>query len=294
MNTTIGVTGGATTDPDVSSQVSAVVCTWNAIASIQAVLQSLGENGVKEIIVVDADSDDGTREVATDLADRVITDPRKGLATARNYGIAEATGRWVLNCGADNVMPPGSIAAMVRELERRGWSGVSACTVLDGSGGSYLSWAMGAYKRARYYPGERPVIGTPTIFATDLLQANPYDPIMSWSDDGDLCTRLGAEGHRFGISDVEVLESGTETLGSIFTRWRGYGKSDWETYRKYGPRWSVPRKIWSLLHPLRHELIYPFVTIKGTDRLRVFPFLALITGIRYWSWLRHVVRARRR
>lgn len=277
-----------------AADVSAVVCTWNAIASIEATLRALRENGVKEVIVVDADSDDGTREVAERLADMVVTDPRKGLATARNYGIAAATGRYVLNCGADNVMPPGSIETMIAEMKRRGWTGVSACTVLDSGGGNYLSRAMDAYKRARYYPGTRAVIGTPTIFATELLQNNPYDPAMSWSDDGDLCTRLGAEGHTFGISHAEVLESGTESLASVFTRWRGYGRSDWETYRKYGPQWSVRRKIWSLLHPLRHELIYPVIAIKGRTRIAVTPFLFLITVLRYWSWAQHVLRARRR
>ncbi len=43
--------------------ISAVVCTMNSIKSIHMCLQSLHNCGVGEIIVVDANSKDGTRQV---------------------------------------------------------------------------------------------------------------------------------------------------------------------------------------------------------------------------------------
>ena len=73
------------------SDVSAVICTKNSIASIQACVQSLKDSGVGEIIVVDASSTDGTRVVADSLADLVLEDPGTGLGQARNIGIAASS-----------------------------------------------------------------------------------------------------------------------------------------------------------------------------------------------------------
>ena len=51
--------------------VSAVVCTMNSISGIRACLTSLRDAGVGQIVVVDANSTDGTREVSQELADLV-------------------------------------------------------------------------------------------------------------------------------------------------------------------------------------------------------------------------------
>ena len=71
--------------------VAAVVCTMNSGVSIRECLASLRAAGVGELIVVDASSSDGTREIALELADQVVDDPGIGLGNARNVGIAITT-----------------------------------------------------------------------------------------------------------------------------------------------------------------------------------------------------------
>lgn len=275
----------------IAEDVSAVVCTWNAAATIDDCLQSLKENQVGEIILVDADSDDRTREIAKKYTDKILSDPREGLARARNIGITEASKKYVLNVGADNVMPTGSINKMLQYIQDNGYSGVSAMTFLKDSDRNYISWAMNCYKKARYYSGERNVIGTPTLFTAKLLKENPYDNKMSWSDDGDLCDRFRKNGHRFAVSDVVVYEIGSENLRSVLYRWKGYGKSDWEVYTKNKPEWKFTRKIYSLTHPLRNELIFPFMRIPGVNRIFALPFLWLITFIRYFYWVKYSINS---
>lgn len=266
--------------------VTAVVCAWNAARSIKTCLLSLHENNVREIILVDADSNDGTREITKDLADRVYTDPRQGLAVARNIGLDNAQCKYFLSVGADNKMPSGTVRAMVDELERGFYSGVGCTTIIEESN-DYFSWALNKYKKARYFPGERQVIGTPHMYKTDLLRKYRFDPIMSWSDDGDLCDRLIADGHKLVIIDKPAIEISQSNLKDIFKRWQMYGKSDWETFRKYKPTWSTKRKILSILHPLRKELLQPLVRAGNFfDIIRIVPFLLLITTIRYAGWLR--------
>ena len=85
--------------------VSAVVCTLNSISGIESCLLSLRNSGVGQVIVVDANSIDGTAEIAAQLADLVLHDTGSGLGNARNLGIAQSTGDLVLNMGSDNVLP---------------------------------------------------------------------------------------------------------------------------------------------------------------------------------------------
>ena len=75
--------------------VSVVVCTKNAKATIEQVILSIKRNNPKEIIVVDANSQDGTREILEGMGVRVLTDPGKGLALARQIGIENASGEFV-------------------------------------------------------------------------------------------------------------------------------------------------------------------------------------------------------
>ena len=265
--------------------VTAVVCAWNTARSIKKCLLSLHENNVREIILVDADSNDGTREIAKNLADKIYTDPRQGLAVARNIGLENAKCKYFLSVGADNMLPSGTVRAMVDELEKGVYCGVGCTTILEETNG-YLSWALDKYKKARYFPGERQVIGTPHMYKTDFLRKYRFNPKMSWSDDGDLCDRLMADGFKLVIIDKPAIEISQSNLNDIIKRWKMYGKSDWETFRKYKQIWSVKRKISSILYPLRKEFLEPLLKVGNIfDIIRIVPFLILITMTRYFGWL---------
>ena len=105
------------------SDVAAVVCTMNSISGIRECLTSLLESGVKEIIVVDAFSTDGTKEVARELADLVVTDPGTGLGRARNAGVEKTTKPLILNMGSDNVVPDGELQKMIDYLLENNFCG---------------------------------------------------------------------------------------------------------------------------------------------------------------------------
>lgn len=275
-----------------ASAISAVVCTRNVVRELEACCAALRANGVREIVVVDGLSSDGTLELAQRLADRVLSDAGGGLAHARNLGLQAATGEFVAFVGPDNIMPPGSMDRMLAELDRAGWVGVSAVTRCP-AGGRYLTRSMDFYKRLRFYPGERPVIGTPTIYRRAIHATEPYDTRCEVCDDSDLCARLGARGFRVGIADVEIIEQSEADLPSVIRRWRWYGLSDAQYYAKYAPGWGVPRKIRSFLHPLRSEFYLPAREALRRGRPGVLPFLALITVLRYSGWIRTARKAAR-
>ena len=275
------------------SDVSAVVCTLNSVASIERCLVSLRDAGVGEIIIVDARSSDGTREIASRYADQVLEDPGTGLGNARNIGIAESTKPLVLNMGSDNVLPAGQLELMIKTLENGNYDGVSARTHVEGT--NYPSRGLNAWRKGRFRAGPATVIGTPTLFLGDLLRSFPYDPERTFSDDSELCDRWQRKlGATFAISDAEVVEIGKTSWDEVNRRCQMYGTSDAEIYRWESENWSTSRKAKSLLHPVRSDLITPMRILAKKEAARALPFLMLFTARRYVAWLRASQRSKSR
>ncbi len=267
------------------SDVSVVVCTMNSITSIEACLTSLRDCSVGEIIVVDAGSTDGTRDVARQLADCVLQDPGIGLGNARNIGIAETSKELVLNMGSDNVMPPGQLESMIDTLQVGGYDGVSAQTRVEGT--SYPARGLNAWRKGRFLPGRVAVIGTPTLFRGELLRSHPYDAERAFSDDSELCERWHQQfGSTFAISDAEVIEIGKTSWPEVRTRARMYGISDHDVYRRGVQQgWSMSRRIRSLAHPLVADLVTPVRRLSFSQAINATPFLASFAALRYWYWI---------
>lgn len=79
---------------------------------------------VREMVVVDTGSADRTREVAEEAGARVFSFPWTGdFAAARNYGLARATGDWILVLDADEILAPVSPEALAALLEVPGVEG---------------------------------------------------------------------------------------------------------------------------------------------------------------------------
>lgn len=100
------------------------ICTYNGAHRLPAVLDSLQqqtntENIQWEIIVVDNNSCDRTPEVVKTYQAcwplspplRYVTEPKQGLAFARNRAVAEAAGNWVGFLDDDTVPRPNWVAA---------------------------------------------------------------------------------------------------------------------------------------------------------------------------------------
>jgi glycosyltransferase involved in cell wall biosynthesis len=275
------------------SDVSAVVCTKDSISSIRPCLVSLRASGVGEIVVVDANSTDGTLEIAHEFAGQVLADPGIGLGNARNIGIAGTCLPLVLNFGSDNVMPAGQLPLMIDALEAGQFQGVSAQTRISDRG--FLPEGLNRWRRGRFVPGPAAVIGTPTLFVGEMLRSQPYDTTRRFSDDSELCERWTREfGARFGISEAWVEEIGKTSWPEVKVRCRMYGESDYEVFRAGRMRgWGVKRSLKSLSHPLRADFVEPIVALGPREGALAAPFLAVFTSMRYAYWAKSATGANR-
>ncbi len=103
-----------------SSRVSIVIPTYQHAKTIRRCITSILHQTYApiEIIVVDDGSTDDTAIVLKEFAGKIraIHQENAGANAARNRGLAEATGEFVMFCDADVVMKPSMIERFVQQL----------------------------------------------------------------------------------------------------------------------------------------------------------------------------------
>ena len=103
--------------------ISVVVPTYNEEQNIERCLRSLADQTVPretyEIIVVDGNSKDRTRELAEPLADQVFIQTSKRVGGARNDGAMAATGDIVATTDADCILPRDWVERVGRNFAER-------------------------------------------------------------------------------------------------------------------------------------------------------------------------------
>jgi glycosyltransferase involved in cell wall biosynthesis len=91
--------------------ISATIITHNECANIARAIRSL--SCADEIVVIDSNSSDGTREIAAGLGARVIAHAFEGFAAQKNFSTAQAQYDWVLSLDADEELDPKAQAAVL-------------------------------------------------------------------------------------------------------------------------------------------------------------------------------------
>ena len=101
------------------STISAIVITKDEEAKIAGCLESL--RFTDEIILVDAESTDKTREIASQYTDKIFVKEWMGFARAKQFALEQAAGEWVLWLDADERITEtlaGEISRAVVDIDR--------------------------------------------------------------------------------------------------------------------------------------------------------------------------------
>jgi glycosyltransferase involved in cell wall biosynthesis len=102
--------------------VAIVIPCYNGKVTLVAAIESaLAEDGVREIVVIDDGSTDGSLALARTFEPRVqvLAGPNQGVSAARNRGIAATKSEWLLFLDADDVLMPGTIARRLETARAR-------------------------------------------------------------------------------------------------------------------------------------------------------------------------------
>lgn len=102
-----------------------------ALAALSSALGEVGWREHSEIVVCDNASTDDTAALAARLGARVVAEPRRNIAAARNAGARVARGDWLIFTDADSRVSPGLLADTLAALADPGIVAGGALVALD-------------------------------------------------------------------------------------------------------------------------------------------------------------------
>lgn len=198
---------GAASPPGPAPLFSIVIPTYNRMKELdQALASSFAQPGEDiEILVIDDGSTDGTADTLAKVDDprlRVVRQANAGTTHARNRGVAEARGQYIVWLDSDDMLMPGTLAAYREHLQQDGPDVIFGnLLVIDESSGQNGRWT---YED----PAAKPLF--PDLFAANRVP-NPgtmvrrglygelglYDAALPASEDYDFWLRAAARGARF-------------------------------------------------------------------------------------------------
>jgi len=104
-----------------SPSVTVVVPVRNGAQTIQPLLESLQkldyDRNTVEVIVVDGNSTDKTREIVKKYPVKLVVEEKKGLNLARNIGIKSSNGEIIAFTDSDCIVPPNWITKIVENFK---------------------------------------------------------------------------------------------------------------------------------------------------------------------------------
>jgi len=273
--------------------ITIAICTLNAEKTIVDVLNSCINNCDSEnLIIVDGHSKDETVRIASKYTSKIYYDPGKGLAAARNIALDNCNTSYIFYVGPDNIIPKEHTAKLLQELKDNNWVGISSTSFFSNPK-NYYEKSFNLYKKTKYFPGEKRIIGTPWMYDVSLLKALRWNEINSYSDDTELCERLIEKNKKIGISRLNTIEIGTLNSEDLKARWNMYGKSDFQFYKSNGRKnKKLIKRIRSFFNAIVVDLYTPLFSkqISLLEKFYILPFLLKITTVRHTRFLTLILK----
>src|SRR5213594_239386 len=228
-------------------RISVVVCSCNGARTIRDACEGLRRLDYPnyEVIVVDDGSTDDTAAIASQYDVRLIWTPNRGLSSARNTGLAAATGEIVAYLDDDAYPDPHwltYLAATFLSTSHAGVGGPNVAPAGDGPIAECVARAPGGPVHVLVTDREAEHIpGCNMAFRTAFLEAvGGFDPrFRTAGDDVDVCWRLQDRGGTLGFHPAAMVWH--HRRNSVRAYWRqqiGYGRAEAMLERKWPEKYN--------------------------------------------------------
>ncbi len=178
--------------------VSVIIPCYNGAAFLEeAVRSALAQSYPKvEVVVVDDGSTDGSPEIAQRFPVRYIRQQNQGKSEARNLGIRESKGSYLVFLDADDRLMPRGIEIGLRELERHPDCALAVGDhVFVGADGSYLASSTKAGPLHSHYEALLKsnfieMISSALFRRSIFDEVGCFDPTLPVAEDYELYLRI--------------------------------------------------------------------------------------------------------
>ena len=224
-----------------SLPVSVVVCVKNGEATIAECLESIQDNHPAEIIIMDGNSTDRTREIAQRYTDKIYS-LEEGLGYRFQFGTEQATKDYVAYVDSDVVVPSGTLEVMLGELTATRYVGIHA-QIQAISTSDYWERARQQDLHITYnHPGKplRSISTMTALWRRDIILKYRFDPFFTiGAADADIFYRVTADGHKLGCSQAFIYHRHRATLGSLIRQGYWHGQSWARFLWKHKSLWNM-------------------------------------------------------
>jgi succinoglycan biosynthesis protein ExoA len=222
--------------------VSVVMPSFNEEAYIRQAVESLMDDFFREnceLIVVDGQSVDGTREIVAGLQHagirlKLLENENRTQAFGLNLGIMEARGKYVARADAHSVYPPGYVKSCVELIERTGAGNAGGMMLPQGKSDCQKAIAL-AFRHplgvgdAKWHLGNfQGDVDTIYLgnYRRDLFEEiGLFDTNCRTNQDSELDLRILKAGKRVYLdSSIQVVYFPRETLSKLVKQYYFYGK----------------------------------------------------------------------
>jgi cellulose synthase/poly-beta-1,6-N-acetylglucosamine synthase-like glycosyltransferase len=202
--------------------ISIIIPAYNEGATIRRCLDALSHQTIPrssyELIVVDGNSKDNTREIAAEYADQVFIQESERVPGARNDGFARAMYDIVATTDADSIVAPDWVEQILLSFkDQRVVLAFGPVTPIERTPKNrrYVLlfntlMRFGAATRLYYY-----TLGCNTVFRYEALERAGMYRIMDAGDDLEVATRMRKEG--------KVVFNRKLKVGFDFRRYEQFG-----------------------------------------------------------------------
>lgn len=271
--------------------VTVVVPARNEVGQIAACLDSVLSQSWSEleVLVVDGDSDDATKDVVRDFAERdqrvrLLENPRRIIPVSLNLALGAARGRWLVRVDAHATVPPEYVRTIVGHLRTGRYGAVGGRK--DGVGRTPAGQAIAAVMTSAFG------VGGSTYHHGTALREVEHVPFGAYPV--QLLTDLGGWDERLRVNqdfelDYRIRRAGHRILFDPAIRIDWQSRQDLPSLRRQYYRYGRGKVTVATLHPAslrpRHlaapALVLTFVTAIGLSfrsRLAAAALLAPYTA----------------
>jgi glycosyltransferase involved in cell wall biosynthesis len=253
-----------------SSTVSVIVPTRDSARTLEACVDSIRSQLYRpiELVVVDNQSSDNTREIASRYAD-IVENSGPERSAQRNRGAQLAHGEYLLFVDSDMTLSPHVIGECFDAIHISGAPGVIIPETSIGNG--FLARCRELERSC--YIGDNVIEGARFFPRKEFERVGGYDEQLHAMEDWDLSLRIAAGRQLARVESYITHDEGDLRLGSMLAKKRYYAASSLQYWRKHGrPTLGQANLIfrpaffrnWRRL--MRHPVLtFGFLTIKTLE-----------------------------
>jgi len=211
--------------------VSIIIPTYNSGTTLAECLKSVHGQSYPfyEVIVVDNFSNDDTLKTAKEFAAKIMQQ-KCNPALARNVGVANSTGKYILFLDSDQILSPSVVEECIKKCKNRKVGMVRIPEVFIGKG--FWSRCSAVWKNyyakveQLYGAGENIIHGEPRFFIKEqIARVGMLDATLLWGEDYDLYERLKKAEVKETICKSKIYHYELESIKGILIKNLRYGES---------------------------------------------------------------------